>query len=306
MNELKEPLVSIIVITFNSSKYVLETLESAKAQTYQNIELIVSDDCSTDNTVEICRNWIDENKDRFVRTELITVEKNTGIAPNCNRGLYKAKGEWVKFIAGDDLLMEECVLINIDSTLINNKSFYFSKFEVLGDLEVKNQRERYYETRTHLFEGNQLDNLMYYGYYFPTVTFFANTAKLIELNGFNEEYPYHEDFPMWFKILKKGYCFTFIDHKTVIYRIHGDSIYNNMKIVSEKWFDSTWMFYKKEFLSERLKYKQFLKWWDTLISMLYFKISIITSNKKGLFNDFVKLIFIMSPLYVIRKLKDYY
>ena len=51
------PLVSIVVITYNSAEYVLETLESAKAQTYQNIELIVSDDCSADNTVETCSRW---------------------------------------------------------------------------------------------------------------------------------------------------------------------------------------------------------------------------------------------------------
>ncbi len=56
------PLVSIIVITYNSSKYVLETLESAKAQTYQNIELIVSDDGSTDNTIEICKIWIEKTR----------------------------------------------------------------------------------------------------------------------------------------------------------------------------------------------------------------------------------------------------
>jgi alpha-1,3-rhamnosyltransferase len=54
----QKPLVSVVIITYNSSKYVLETLESAKAQTYQNIELIVSDDCSTDDTVEKCREWI--------------------------------------------------------------------------------------------------------------------------------------------------------------------------------------------------------------------------------------------------------
>ena len=105
MDQNYTPLVSIIVITYNSSKYVLETLESAKAQTYPNIELIVSDDCSTDDTVEICRNWMEENKERFVRTELITVGENTGVAINCNRGLYAAKGEWLKYIAGDDILL---------------------------------------------------------------------------------------------------------------------------------------------------------------------------------------------------------
>ncbi len=80
-------LVSIIVVTYNSSKYILETLESAKAQTYQNIELIVSDDCSTDNTVSICDRWLHENDFFFFRTKLITTTQNTGVAPNCNRGL---------------------------------------------------------------------------------------------------------------------------------------------------------------------------------------------------------------------------
>ncbi|KAA6320476.1 putative glycosyltransferase EpsE, partial [termite gut metagenome] len=102
MNE--QPLVSIVVITYNSSKYVLETLESAKVQTYQNIELIVSDDCSTDDTVDVCQNWLDENKERFVRTELLIVLKNTGVSANCNRGYKVAKGEWIKGVAGDDML----------------------------------------------------------------------------------------------------------------------------------------------------------------------------------------------------------
>ena len=92
MSENKDtPLVSIIVITYNSSKYVLETLESAYNQTYQNIELIISDDCSTDDTVEVCKKWVDEHKDRFVRSEIITTPVNTGIPVNCNRGLYKEK-----------------------------------------------------------------------------------------------------------------------------------------------------------------------------------------------------------------------
>jgi len=78
------PWVTIIVITYNSSKYIHETLECAKSQTCTNIELIVSDDCSKDTVVDPARNWIDENKERLGRIELITIEKNTGVPAKCN------------------------------------------------------------------------------------------------------------------------------------------------------------------------------------------------------------------------------
>ena len=80
------PLISIIAITYNSAKYIVELLESAKAQTYSNIELIISDDCSTDDTVAVCNSWIVKNTTLFNKLTLITAEKNTGIAPNVNRG----------------------------------------------------------------------------------------------------------------------------------------------------------------------------------------------------------------------------
>ena len=108
------PLVSVPVITYNSAKTVIETLDSIKAQTYQNLELIVSDDCSTDNTVEVCQKWIEENKSRFVRTEVVTVEKNTGVAGNLNRAEAACRGEWIKPIAGDDVLLPNCIQDCID------------------------------------------------------------------------------------------------------------------------------------------------------------------------------------------------
>ena len=59
------PLVSAVIITYNSAKYVIETLDSIKAQTYQNIELIVSDDCSTDETTTLVKEWLEKNGNRF-------------------------------------------------------------------------------------------------------------------------------------------------------------------------------------------------------------------------------------------------
>ena len=95
-------LVSVIVVTFNSSQFIIETLESVSKQTWKEIELIITDDCSEDNTIEVCLNWINENKNRFLRVEIIKPEKNTGVPANANRGLYAAQGDWIAFIAGDD------------------------------------------------------------------------------------------------------------------------------------------------------------------------------------------------------------
>ena len=108
-NNVSEPLVTILVITYNSSEFIIETLKSVMLQTYRNIELIVSDDGSQDNTVVLCKDWIEENKERFINTRIIEVKKNTGIPANCNRGLKESKGEWLKYIAGDDVLFNTCI-----------------------------------------------------------------------------------------------------------------------------------------------------------------------------------------------------
>jgi alpha-1,3-rhamnosyltransferase len=85
MEEKEQPLVSVRVITYNSSKTVIETLDSIYNQTYPNIELIISDDCSKDDTVAICREWVNQHKERFARTEILTVPQNTGVSANINR-----------------------------------------------------------------------------------------------------------------------------------------------------------------------------------------------------------------------------
>ena len=300
------PLVSIIVITYNSSKYVLETLESAKAQTYQNIELVVSDDCSTDDTVEICRKWIELNKSRFVRTELIVAIKNSGIAPNCNRGINLANGEWLKLIAGDDILYNNCIKINIENTYSTEAKFFFSKFHVLsGNSEDIVNTEKAFEDKYYLFNGNQFDNFMNVGYYFPTITFFANKNEVFKVGLYNENYPFHEDLPMWFKILKKGYRFSFIDDYTVQYRIHNNSIFNdNKQIISPLWFKSSKKFYYKEYFKENIKRKQFLKVIDRMVLFLYYDMSIKLGNKRGILNNICKSILLLSPTYVINKVKQ--
>ena len=123
-----EKLVSVLVVCFNSSEFIVETLNSIKNQTYKNLELIVTDDCSTDDTVEICKSWFAQNTSRFNRVKLVTSETNTGIPKNCNRGLKACSGEWIKLISGDDLLCPNAISDYMTS-ISKDDQFVFAKIQ---------------------------------------------------------------------------------------------------------------------------------------------------------------------------------
>ncbi len=219
MKNDSQPLVSIPVITYNSSKYVIETLESIKSQTYQNLELIVSDDCSTDNTVELCRNWIEKNKDRFVRAELLTVEKNTGISANCNRGEKNANGIFVKTIAGDDYL---------DSLYVEKVITYFLMHEEVGAVftssimvyENDNKKEEKEDTGEYR-SGEIFDDLFWLKYW-PKAPSWIFKKSVLENIGYNDETIWVEDY---LKVLKvaQNYKIGWVDEYLVYYRKHSEN-----------------------------------------------------------------------------------
>jgi len=230
--EIQPPLVSIIVVTYNSSQFVLETLESAKAQTYQNIELIVTDDCSKDNTVEICRNWIVENKNRFVRTELNTFEKNTGISSNCNRGFHAAKGEWVKPIAGDDILVPNCIFKFMEQIRFHhNASFLCSDAEIFGDGDYTGKREtnrKWLDNSINRLKSKTTSKAQYREFKMKNMVCASSAIYKLSafnsLGGFDEEIKLIEDYPFWIKATKNGYHVIYVNEKLVRYRVDDDSV----------------------------------------------------------------------------------
>ena len=238
MEANNQPLVSVPVVTYNSAKYVLETLESIKAQTYQNIELIISDDCSSDNTVELCQKWVDLNKDRFVRTEIITSLVNTGVSANCNRSKNACQGEWIKGIAGDDLLMPDCV-----ENLVNYVNEHpeticvFGRIEAFGESEDRNKyfTEKVFDyTFFDLDINGQLERLVFGENCVPASTCFSNPKRLQELGITNDErIPLLEDWPKWINILKKGVRLQMVDKIVVKYRIHEGSLSTSRRLSSK-------------------------------------------------------------------------
>jgi len=252
------PLVSIIVITYNSAKYVLETLESAKAQTFENIELIVSDDSSSDNTVEICRNWIEANKERFVRTELISIEKNAGIPANCNRGVKAAHGEWVKLIAGDDILDAKCIQLNIEyiNTNLNAKVVISNIVTFQYDSHNIKNGKKHIPNNLDTLKGTTNAKIQYrallYQYFGNSPSLFILKAIITEI-GYDENIQFMEDFPFALNATKLGYTFNYLDAVTVYYRFSDKSVYGSKS--SRILFND---FYKKRHLFDKIYRYPFL------------------------------------------------
>jgi alpha-1,3-rhamnosyltransferase len=185
------PLVSVVVVTYNSFHFVVETLESIKSQTYTNIELIISDDCSTDETVRLCRNWIDINDGRFVRAIVLTSDENTGIPANCNRGIIAARGEWIKLIAGDDLLIDSCISNYVSIIQDNDSLVFFSNVErYVDDFSDENKLkldcfDKYIINQSHLSVDDQFRILLRVNNIFTASLFYSK--KLFDLVGVFDE-----------------------------------------------------------------------------------------------------------------------
>jgi alpha-1,3-rhamnosyltransferase len=233
----KTPIVSIIVITYNSSRYILETLESARKQSYQNIELIISDDCSTDNTIQLCKDWLKINQNRFVNSKLIEAEINTGIPGNCNRGWKAGQGEWIKLIAGDDVLLENCIQSNLtfisqnpdikllysEANKIDENSNPLPDDQDFYKGEIKGWRNSFFSKDC----GQQLKMFVRHPGFLISPTIFVNTGLLKNIDGFDENLRVFEDIPFVIRVLGTGVKICHFPVRTVNYRLHSQSISKN-------------------------------------------------------------------------------
>ena len=214
-------LVSIIVITYNSARYVLETLESTYRQTYKDIELIVSDDCSNDSTMDICRQWVDEHRDRFECARVIQTPCNGGICRNYNYALQQAKGKWIKYIAGDDILEDNC----IERFVANIRPNTFLYTCTTKHYQTQTGECSLYCTRIpDTSAWKQARFMLRYLYGINGPTLFVERQHLNQLGGFEEQYPMIEDWPIAIRFAVNGWRVGIVAEPLVQWRIYGDSI----------------------------------------------------------------------------------
>ena len=126
-----DELVSIITPVYNSEKYISDTINSVLAQTYTNWEMLIADDCSSDNSAEIINRYTDS------RIKYIKLESNSGAAIARNKALEKAKGNYIAFLDSDDAWKPEKLEKQLKFMMEKDVGFSFAGYEIIRDKKNK-------------------------------------------------------------------------------------------------------------------------------------------------------------------------
>lgn len=190
--EREAGLVSIIMPSYNTASYIKQTIQSVLDQTYTNWELIIVDDCSTDNTDEV----VDTIKDCRIR--YFKNEKNSGAAISRNKALREAKGQWIAYLDSDDLWMPEKLEKQIKFMEENGCAFSYTNYE---EIDVDGNK-----TGVKVTGPKKITKTGMFNYCWPgclTVMYDANKIGLIQI----EDIKKNNDYAMWLKVCRKADCY---------------------------------------------------------------------------------------------------
>jgi glycosyltransferase involved in cell wall biosynthesis len=207
-----KPLVSVIIPSYNSRRFLIETVESALAQSYPHIELIVVDDGSTDDTATFLAPY--QGRLRYVYQE------NRGPSAARNRGIAEARGELLAFLDADDLWLPDKVSRQVDALCRSPRSGL-----VHTDVLVHEQgtgRKYHRVTRKASYVG-QCSNVLFTQNQLTTSSVLLYKKCLTRVGMLDETCRHTDDYDLWLRIARH-YEFCYIDEPLVIYRLHDTNI----------------------------------------------------------------------------------
>lgn len=185
-------LVSIIMPSYNTAAYIKQSIESVLKQSYTNWELIIVDDCSSDNTDEVVKSIND------VRVKYLKNKKNSGAALSRNRALREAKGRWIAFLDSDDLWMTEKLEKQIRFMEKNGYHFSYTNYE---EIDIDGNK-----TGVKITGPKRITKIGMFNYCWPgclTVMYDVSKVGLIQI----EDIKKNNDYAMWLKVCKKTDCY---------------------------------------------------------------------------------------------------
>jgi glycosyltransferase involved in cell wall biosynthesis len=220
--------VSIIITCYNYGRFLMESVSSALAQTYNDVEVIIIDDGSTDDTPTVVQNWQSEPRVRYFR------QRNGGISSALNAGVRMATGEFVAFLDADDR-WDPRKLEKQMSRFQDSKVgvVYTESFEMSAD---EKGLRRYYGTRYLAPRKGWVTPYLVYDNFVPFSSAVVRKECFDKAGNFDESIKASPDFDFWLRVAVH-YPFDFVDEPLVFYRTgHADQVSRNWEM-REVWCD---------------------------------------------------------------------
>lgn len=212
-------LVSIIMPSFNTGEFISTAIKSVIDQTYVNWELIIVDDCSTDNTDKVVHDFLSDKRIIYLKNKT-----NSGAAVSRNRALREARGRWIAFLDSDDIWHPEKLERQLKFMQNNGYSFTFTDYRI----QLNGEWLPYINTGPNVVDKRKMYNYCYFSTI--TVIYDQNVVGLIQI----EDLKKNNDYAMWFQAVEKTKCYRF--PQCLSYYIkHDNSISSGSKIKLIKW-----------------------------------------------------------------------
>jgi glycosyltransferase involved in cell wall biosynthesis len=280
--------VTVICSSFNHEKYVAESLESVLHQTYKNVQLIVVDDFSNDNSIAVIEDFIKEYPEIiFIKNSI-----NLGLTKSFNHAMKLAKGQYFIDLAADDVLLPDCIEIQLQTfktSQLNNLAVVYGNAELISE---NGTHIAYYfdvDSQNKTIEKRPSGDI--YAEVISIKTVICSVSSMVkksvfdQLNGYDENLSY-EDFDFWIRVSRK-YNIEFVDAILIQKRLIPNSLHANFFKSKNMHGYSTYQISKKAFnLNQNKKENQIL------LGRIYLeiKIAIKTTNYILALKNFILLI----------------
>lgn len=212
------PKVSVVVPNYNYEKYIAKTIESVLAQTYRNIELIVVDDGSKDNSLNILK--------RFGDKVTVIEQKNQGVSLARNNGVSISNGDYIAFLDADDIWLPEKLERQMQRLLSDNQvGLVHCSMSLIG------LNDAICGENSQGMEGRVADELLRFE---SGVVIGAGSTAVVpkrvfdEIGGFDRRQTTAADWDLSYRIASK-YKVAFVKEPLVLYRLHGSNMHGNIK-----------------------------------------------------------------------------
>lgn len=219
---MEKDLVSVILTSYNSNeKFIVEAIQSVFNQTYKNIEFILIDDGSTNNTINKISQYIDFSKIKLIK------QKNLGLCGARNTGIKNSNGKYVAFIDDDDIWLEDkiekCVKCFYDyDKKYDNLGLVFSQSKIIDE----NDEEK--GVYGFIVRGNIYKKILGKNIIGPPSSVVIKKDVLYDIGLFNNKFIYAEDIELWYRLTQK-YSVVSINEPLIKYRYRAESLSKNFR-----------------------------------------------------------------------------